>query len=461
MKIKYLVNARRETLLRDVCTKLRADGFLVPPAYLTRELTRRLAEDRHFWSGPTLVDNGLFDDINRIFKSRRPPRDTVAEKRANPKLQLSRRKRTELPADVRRWVDRTVAFVERKASSVKPFQLMEALRLKPTAVVGAERIHPALWFRFRLEPSWLDNGYSRLRALNRDIVRDTNAEARRNARGKVTDLPVASACDYDSARDAGRILAKSGVNAVALPFGAYMADDRFTETVRIRGRLRKLGDNVPARPVRCAAVARGFVDGWCEASRRLPVHVHLLGLGQPLILGVAALAFRGVNLLTCDATSPFKDAVAGDIYTEMPVFLKLDASAIVKHQLTAGLDGWNCPCAFCKSVALQQQWVKARAWLDQIDHKQRRSELTMGRESHLRAMLPYFALNAGTQLETVRALHNNWVVTRCVARLNKAATNQKSLAAFVANIVKRYRKAARSEVYGKALEAAADIASGH
>jgi hypothetical protein len=74
-------------------------------------------------------------------------------------------------------------------------------------------------------------------------------------------LPVASALDYDTAFQAGRLFGPSGVSGVAMGLGAFMADDSLSDTVVLRGRAHRLRRRLPMRYLRTALVARGFWDG--------------------------------------------------------------------------------------------------------------------------------------------------------------------------------------------------------
>src|SRR5688572_12878078 len=62
----FLVNARLQTLTEFYRKRGAPRGYLVPPAFLSKTVRRLLAELPSGKSGPIVIDNGLFDDIQRI-----------------------------------------------------------------------------------------------------------------------------------------------------------------------------------------------------------------------------------------------------------------------------------------------------------------------------------------------------------------------------------------------------------
>lgn len=457
MEVAFLVNARRETLKPQIAAQLALRGYLVPPAYLTAPLRKTISAPKRFWPGPTVIDDGLFDDISRI--AAHPlvqPQATVAKQL--DAVAAHSRTRQQLPKALRDWVDRCVAQIDTLASHATPFALADALNLNPSAVVGVERIEAAVWFRVGIEPPWVTQGYQRLARMNTKIARQTVASARKKLCAAVEDLPVVCASDYDSAYAAGRIFAQAGVQAAALPFGAYMADSRSADSYRMAGRKVDLGAHYTLRPIRCVLVARGFMDGWRSVSAKPPVHIHLLGLGQPLVLALTLLPFRGVKQVTCDATSPFKDAADGVIYTEQPVFRKLKAAAVTAHLLGKATGHWDCPCPYCTQAQTAQSWATARALLGRLSPAEQTRALTMGKDSKLAKPLAYFAQPATAQMAQLRALHNHWVVIRSIDQLNQVAPSSRALERFVRKSIQSYRTAVGKDSYADAFVRACDIA---
>jgi hypothetical protein len=456
MDVQFLVNARRETVNPR---GLKFDGHLVPPAYLTRRLRQELTGSDRTWRGTRIVDNGLYDDISRIIKrAELDPTPAVAALLADNTLE--RRSRAALPQEVRTWVDAVIAFIQQQANAVVPFPLAEQLALKPTAIVGLERIQRALWFGAAIEPSWIARGYQRLKEFNRQIASKTIDQNRRTTVADVLDMPVAAATDYDSAYAAGEIFGKAGIRAAAIPFGGFMADERFASSMRVRGRIRLLPKRLPARALRSALVARGFMDGWLATGARAPSRLHLLGLGQPLVLGVVLLALRGVRVVSCDATSAFKDSTGGDLYTEIPVFRRLNGDAILRRILVVGDKEWNCPCPFCQSVSGEQQWARARVAIRRLTPVELKDALRLNRESVLSPLLPYFSLSSPNRFWLARAMHNHWVTQRCISRLDRAAGTSQRLRTHVTRLIQAYEQSAVNTNYAGVYPLAREMALG-
>jgi len=378
---------------------------------------------------------------------------------ADPRTQ-SIGSRAKLPRDVRRWVDRACATVARKAADVRPYPLASQLELQPTAVIGRERLDVSLWFRLQIEPAWVVDGYEKAERINQAVAGETTAQARRQALGSTLDLPVAAAVDYDTAFAAGAVFGRSGIRAAAIPFGAFLADDRYASSVRVSGRSRPLDARKPARAFRSVLVARAFMEGWRTTHAPLPERLHLLGLGQPLVLAVTLLALDGVAAVSCDATSPFKDAAAAALYTEKPVFRRLDGDAVVKRVLLAGGRPWDCPCPFCRSVAKEQHWGNARTIVRKSSPAELKKALHLNRDSVLSPLLPYFSLASAGRFADLRAMHNHWVVVRCVRRLGAAARSARALQAYVRRTVKLYEVGAKGTNYAGVYPTAFEMARG-
>jgi hypothetical protein len=318
MKCSFLLNARPLTLDSEFYAASRCGGYLFPPeqaqAAVVGELVRRY---RQF----VVADNGAFDDIGRIAATVRPAGDRDHWERARDQL--------------------------RKLSAAVDTQskLNLQLSVRPDAVVGAEDITLAVWLRAGLPEELLRK--ERVSLARRNSVSAQQGLALANSLGGVTVLTVASAHDYDTAFDAGQQFSAAGIRHAAMGFGAFMADDDWTSTIKVRGHLRKLPHNLPNRYLRTALVVKGFFDGWSTRDSA-PEHFHFLGLGAPIMLPIAALAAQKTKLVTFDATSPIKDATSGSLYVTLPAPLTVRLWKVAER-MTSEQRNWTCPCRFCRA----------------------------------------------------------------------------------------------------------------
>ena len=84
-------------------------------------------------------------------------------------------------------------------------------------------------------------------------------------------------------QNAGRAFGSAGLRSAAMGFGAFMADNSFSNRIVIQGRAHSLPRPLPMRYLRTALVARGFWDGW-KVTRSAPRRFHFLGLGAPIMI---------------------------------------------------------------------------------------------------------------------------------------------------------------------------------
>jgi hypothetical protein len=223
--------------------------------------------------------------------------------------------------------------------------------VSPTRLIGAEDISMAIWLALDIEPAYVGFPRRSYRRLNEAVARTAVREIEElSGAGAAGYYAVASAVDYNTAYDAGRVFADAGLTHAAIGFGAYMADDHSSDYVIVGRRRVDFGARMPNRYLRTALVARGFWDGFRTSSTAAPHGFHFLGLGAPIMLGLVALAGWGTELLSFDATSPIRDAVEGTLYVSAPAPLKLRTRRIAKQLASGEREEWDCPCPFLWAI---------------------------------------------------------------------------------------------------------------
>lgn len=426
MKCSFLLNARRMTLDEEFYADSRAGGYLYPPDGGTRADVKELAA-RH--RRMVVADNGAFDEIGRIA--------LMAGAITGP----------DRWEQIRNDLAAAAALVDTQS------KLQIQLAVRPDAVVGAEDITLAVWLRAGLPETLLRKDRRALAARNAATAQRGLALAA--TLPGITVLTVASAHDYDSAFDAGKRFGDAGVRAAAIGFGAFMADNQWGSTVKIRGRIRRLPRSLPLRYVRTALVSKGFFDGWAAAGQQ-PEHFHFLGLGAPIMLPIAVLPARNVPLITFDATSPIKDAISGSMYVSVPAPLTVRTWKVAERLATRE-QRWTCPCGFCQSfVAAHPFDLDAALAL-------RRASPAPFVSADLRARMPLgdavplfrIATDAlGKQAERARIGHNHWVLSNLSRNIT---ANAGDLTAFVEERVTRYEQNAGTAYYAEAVRLAFEV----
>ena len=290
--------------------------------------------------------------------------------------------------------------------------------LGTTGIVGAEDPAPATWGRLGLAPEGIGYTASEWRRIARRVaaaaVRDTG-----NLPRPVDYLPVASAQDAPSARCFGDEFARAGLPTIAIAFGSLTSDSKFAASLADGQRRIMLPRPLPMSHVNSITVLLHLLHSYTLRAGHPPNHVHLLGLGSPILIGLAALACAEVPLVTVDATSPIRDAMVGTLYSNRPTLMKLNPNKIAERILTdRRRTGSTCPCGACKrfhqyfpqdAVAARTAWAAAGAPIDVSPH------LVEG--SPLGDALPLLSISRplslrGPAARAARMRHNHWSLTR-------------------------------------------------
>jgi hypothetical protein len=461
-KLGFVVNLRNLTIDPVFRRRLNPSGYLAAPAALTallRKAAGTIARD-----GRLLVaDNGLFDDIGAITKALAADSGEVRHRLDALDGRLGRPLTAgDLDAKTARLVAALADEAGARADGLAPgYTLADRLSLNPTAAIGNEDITGAMWIRLGVDAVLPKVRSRELRRRNRAVA-CAAAHDRQDVPKRVNYLPVASAFDYDTAFDAGREFASAGLTGAACGFGAYMADDRSTDTIVIRGRIRKLPGLLPQRYLRTALAARGFWDGWHAETGGAPKAFHFLGLGAPIMMPIVALAARATPVLTFDATSPIRDAGEGTIYVSRPAYLKIRAWKVAERLAGDPKARWNCPCPFCRAFVRDHpfDYADGHAWRKAHPRKVVTAVDLRGQAALAKAY-PLLA-QAGSRdplrdlVEMARVGHNHWALDEICA----AASRARNLDAHVAGIVAAYAEESRGTQFIAAVKLALDIARG-
>lgn len=461
---RFLPNLRTLTIESSFRQRLRPGGYLAPPAYLTgvlRQQARRLRGEGRL----LIADNGLFDDIGSLAPQFKSAADAIQAALSSRRTELGRPVRRD---DLSQALLDDAAELARKAaaaaSTVDPeAHLDDQLDISPTGVIGVEDITAALWLRLGLDSRVLADRRTELARRNANVAKRAIAAMRSDILGGATYLPVASALDYDTAFDAGRAFAAAGLRAASMGFGAYMADDAYVDTVKVRGRWRRLPGSVPQRYLGTVLAARGFWDGWREERGSAPGAFHFLGLGAPIMIAIVALAARATPILTFDATSPIRDASEATIYASRPAYLKIRTWTAAEQLASGARERWACPCPFCRDFCeaypfdydAGAQWFSGRTDVKGTD-------LRPG--GGLYDAYPLLATGSpdarGRALETARVGHNHWVLERITSGLRRSSDSRAELQNHVDQVVEDYEQATNASTFARATRLAFEIARG-
>jgi hypothetical protein len=407
------------------------------------------------------VDNGNFPLIQKLadeFQARAKP--ALAQVAATErKLRRNVRSPSDLPVSVQRKVTALADDVADRAYELAgdgDDQLHKQLSLNGTHLIGVEDPTMAAFIRLNLEPHYLNYSRADYLGFNRAVASNALNRLQSLTSGEHY-YPVASAVSYATAFDAGKLFADRGLENAAIGFGAFVSDRNDTDFVDIAGKRTLFPQPLPNRYVRAGAVAKGFWDGYRDSAGRAPHAFHFLGLGAPILVGIASLYAWGTDLVTFDATSPIADAISGSLYTSGPTFLKVDTTAAASRLVSSSRERWRCPCPFCRAFVRKRpfDYTAGRRWWA----KQRR-----GREIQLRDLkaggglfraYPLLSQSAGGPLykdtRLARIGHNHWALKDITRKMRAHSHSRRTLERYLDVIVSRYEKAAAADKYADAI----------
>ncbi|GGC08661.1 hypothetical protein GCM10010972_22440 [Cellulomonas carbonis] len=468
-KVTFVHNLKPDAVQAAVSGMSDPAGYLVAPGNATGqglELTR-------FVRGlgfDLLVDNGNFALLGPIGRQFGVEARTLHEEVRTAERALGRTARGpgDLPADLSARYGDLADRVRRAAVDAVPADASLALAqdaLDPTSVIGVEDLTMACWLRLDVEPAYLRRPRRAYRRMNRSVARRAvRAAAARGDPAAVPTLPVASALSFNTAKDAGREFAAAGLTSISMGFGAYMADDHFTDHLYRDRRRIDLGANLPQRYTRTVAAAVGFWEGYDEVAHRPPARFHFLGVGAPIMIALLALAARRTPELSFDATSPILDATqGGTIYSDRPAHLKLRTRKVAHRLAREPALTWDCPCPFCTDFTGRSPFDYARghAWFATTGATDvTTADLAPG--GALFEAYPLLSEPAAGELRRevsyARVGHNHWIIDRLARSLTRASARG-TLPVRVTSIIRDYQ-ARTTPVFARAVEVGLQLAAG-
>jgi hypothetical protein len=457
---RFVVNLRSDTFAEPFRDLIPTPAYLLSADHATPAM-RGLAGGVRAQDLDLFADNGNFNLIGQTAAVFGDRAGEVLQKVRSAEGGLGHRaRRGELPAPLRNeatdlaWeVRRFARDLSGEGDGARDIQL----ELDPSHLIGVEDISMACWLAMNLEPTYLDIDRGDYRRQNESVVRNTGARLRdlpqRLARNY---YPVASAVDYNTAFDAGRAFGRAGLHRAAMGFGAYMADDHYTDHAYIGLRRLDLAEPMPQRYLRTALAATGFWAGYRGETGRAPYGFHFLGLGAPIVMALVALAAWGSRDLTFDATSPIRDAGEGTLYLTRPTYLKVRTRSAAERLTSSPDETWACPCPFCK------RFVRAHPY--DYPEGRRRWEATGRSTVEAADLRPGGALyeaypllsepdpgDLRLEVNLARSGHNHWALEGITEELEDAATSRESLLDFVDWVVSVYEQKTNSSHFARSV----------
>lgn len=455
----FLLNLRNETLSPKLLKPLSQNGFLISPKYAKGRILETVQQLRNA-GAIVLADNGNFsslDDITSKFEERS---NVIVDEITKTEKKLGHRVRNGDLNDSLLTECTTLALEVQKASEQITVHGSDPLESQinsfPSHLIGAEDLTVAALVKLNIEPSYLNLGREFFKNLNLSVIqRAANHMERIPRELQYNYYPVASAMSYDNAYDAGEVFAKSGIEKIAMGFGAYLCDRRKTDFVDFAGKRIEFEERLPNSYVRAGVVAKGFWEGYTNTRGKAPEAFHFLGLGVPIMLGISALFAWGTSTVTFDATSPIKDAFSGTVYIYKPSFLKAKNTRLCTKLAKGVIAEWDCPCPFCREFIQKYpfDYVKGTQWFQDNQREVNDDDLDSG--SLISQAYPLFAKldnnTLGKEIRLARIGHNHWVLNKIMEELSNNSRDLNSLRTYIGNVVENYEKEAISSDFARAI----------
>ena len=246
---RFIINLKPLTSLAAFQAAIRPWGYLLAPDKATPGL-RKLASVLRAKRKKLFADNGNFVSIGKLADAHGAAASLLVAKVREQEKRLGHNLREEeVPQRLKRSLTELARTVREQALAVVKDGdnlLGTQLKLNPTHLIGVEDITMAVFLSLNLEPTYL--------ALDRKDYAAFNALVALRAADRLKKLPrqftskyypVASAVSYDTAFDAGVQFAKAGLRKIAMGFGAYMADNNYTDHFYVNGCRIDLPMSIP------------------------------------------------------------------------------------------------------------------------------------------------------------------------------------------------------------------------
>lgn len=465
MHISFVVNLKVDTADSKFIEFLKPCGWLTAPDNASKKIRERLSEirseDRSLYT-----DNGNFKLIGDVAEELEIMSEKARESISTFENMLGRTaKKTELPEEIKihaiEVAQQAVNLAEKKQetkAAENPLALQMALN--PSHIIGVEDIVPAVLLRLGLRYEWLPYDRSDYKRRNQ-IIAKKGAQVLANLNPNICYYPVASAMDYNTAYDAGKVFAAAGHKYIAIGMGAYMADNCYVDGYRFGRRWIKLGKSLPNRYLSTALITRGFFDGYYNEIGLPPEGFHFLGLGAPIMLPIVTRAAWGTSRVSFDATSPILDAVERTIYVNSPAYLKVRTWKVAQRLANSPHEQWNCPCPFCQNFMKEYpfDYDLLRNSISSLNKPIDPDDLREGGFYYHAAPL-LSEPKSGSLRKAVtwaRMGHNHWVLYGICEQLNQAAQNQLEMDRYLDCVVEEYSANAGGKRFAEVIKLAMEI----
>jgi hypothetical protein len=255
-------------------------------------------------------------------------------------------------------------------------------------------------------------------------------------------LAVAPTGTYAASAASITAMREAHVNSLALGFGGLLSSKVFISGATWPDGNVTFDRRLPNRYIGVLSVLAALRGCGLE-------HVHLLGLGTPILIALAAGIAGPSVRITVDATSPIQDAAQGILY-DAQCLVKARTSRILELIASGRRDGWLCQCPFCEEAADEPSTAALRKAWHVAGPAGFRKEISPGGSASIAAGLLKRPVGPSQRASSFRTFsgHNHWVLQHLCESLSEL--RQQQLSSRIHLLADTYRTAATA-AYGEAV----------
>jgi hypothetical protein len=249
--------------------------------------------------------------------------------------------------------------------------------------------------------------------------------------------------DYKSAQQGALLYKPNQIEGIAVSFGAPMASKEYISQILIKDSWVKFEESLPESYLIASALLLGVIEG--SVDKTIPIHI--LGLGSPILVLILGYILRNNSLVSIDATSSFKDADDGNIYSSSNAILKMDMYKVAAYALINDLP-YTSKSPYFKDfeVRFPSNWAQLRIHWEISAHSSVNSVVTQLKQNAtlVEQCIPYFTtMRKGKDkliqaVRIARAGSNYWHLQQICAQIRSLKANQEDLQKWVGYEINRY-----------------------
>ncbi len=330
MPIQYLTNILDPILKAEQPFRSKVRTVLVSKAYSSSFTSGKYQSSEFDF---VLSDNGNFTSLNAIAKKHLPQSiaiEKIAAEEFEKRKKLSTKtlnKRIALNKTIISACNKELAAIDYKKVTSKQ------LAIAPHAIIGAEDTTiPVLQICGAFKPIY-KNCFPNLTPFQNNTIKLYSAQQKGKYGNKdllddIKKYIVVHAYDYNTITKAIQNIKKNSPEAVAISLGGPLECKGSLNSIIINNKTITFTEPHPESYVLTIAYLLAIKN---NVSKNIPIHI--LGLGSPILILLAAYIFKSFKTVTIDSTATSKDVEVNIIYGNKNGLFKMNAFNLAAYHI--------------------------------------------------------------------------------------------------------------------------------